>query len=146
MIENLEIGRSGYFYQRKRPLSNEAIDQLFRSLRAQTRHPSQNLFRIVRTRLGEARYSTICFSYERAPSGRASRSYSQVLSSIKAIGLIEAPVVLADPNNAEAWFLLDGHLRLEALKELGVAEVECLLATDDDTYTYNKRVNRIPPI
>jgi hypothetical protein len=68
MIENLEIGRSGYYYQRKRPLSNEAIDQLFRSLRAQTRHPSQNLFRIVRTRLGEARYSTICFSYERAPS------------------------------------------------------------------------------
>ncbi|ANH04011.1 plasmid partitioning protein RepB C-terminal domain-containing protein [Shinella sp. HZN7] len=81
------------------------------------------------------------------PDGaRASRSYSQVLSSIKAIGLIEAPVVLADPNNAGTWFLLDGHLRLEALKELGVTEVECLLATDDDTYTYNKRVNRIPPI
>ena len=36
--------------------------------------------------------------------------------------------------------------RLEALKELGIAEVECLLASDDDTYTYNKRVNRIPPI
>jgi hypothetical protein len=81
------------------------------------------------------------------PDGaRASRSYSQVLSSIKAIGLIEAPVVLADPNNAGTWFLLDGHLRLEALKELGITEVECLLATDDDTYTYNKRVNRIPPI
>lgn len=81
------------------------------------------------------------------PDGaRESRSYSQVLSSIKAIGLIEAPVVLADPKNAGIWFLLDGHLRLEALKELGITEVECLLATDDDTYTYNKRVNRIPPI
>ena len=81
------------------------------------------------------------------PDGaRESRSYSQVLSSIKAIGLIEAPVVLADPKNAGTWFLLDGHLRLEALKELGITEVECLLATDDDTYTYNKRVNRIPPI
>lgn len=81
------------------------------------------------------------------PDGaRASRSYSQVLSSIKAIGLIEAPVVMADAKNAAIWFLLDGHLRLEALKELGIAEVECLLAADDDTYTYNKRVNRIPPI
>lgn len=81
------------------------------------------------------------------PDGaRASRSYSQVLSSIKAIGLIEAPVVMADAKNAGTWFLLDGHLRLEALKELGIAEVECLLASEDDTYTYNKRVNRIPPI
>lgn len=81
------------------------------------------------------------------PDGaRASRSYAQVLSSIKAIGLIEAPVVMADPKSAGVWYLLDGHLRLEALKELGIAEVECLLAADDDTYTYNKRVNRIPPI
>lgn len=81
------------------------------------------------------------------PDGaRASRSYSQVLSSIKAIGLIEAPVVMADAQGPGTWLLLDGHLRLEALKELGIAEVECLLAMDDDTYTYNKRVNRIPPI
>jgi hypothetical protein len=81
------------------------------------------------------------------PEGaRASRSYSQVLSSIKAIGLIEAPVVMADAQKPGTWYLLDGHLRLEALKELGIAEVECLLTADDDTYTYNKRVNRIPPI
>lgn len=81
------------------------------------------------------------------PEGaRESRSYAQVLSSIKAIGLVEAPVVMADTASAGTWFLLDGHLRLEALKELGITEVECLLATDDDTYTYNKRVNRIPPI
>lgn len=81
------------------------------------------------------------------PDGaRESRSYAQVLSSIKAIGLVEAPVVMADTASAGTWFLLDGHLRLEALKELGITEVECLLATDDDTYTYNKRVNRIPPI
>ncbi|GAJ29797.1 plasmid partitioning protein RepB C-terminal domain-containing protein [Acidomonas methanolica] len=81
------------------------------------------------------------------PEGaRESRSYAQVLSSIKAIGLVEAPVVMTDTENAGTWFLLDGHLRLEALKELGITEVECLLTTDDDTYTYNKRVNRIPPI
>ncbi|WHQ84973.1 plasmid partitioning protein RepB C-terminal domain-containing protein [Tritonibacter mobilis] len=81
------------------------------------------------------------------PDGaRESRAFSQVLSSIKAVGLIEAPAVVADTANSGMYFLLDGHLRLEALKELGITEVECLLATDDDTYTYNKRVNRIPPI
>lgn len=75
-----------------------------------------------------------------------SRSYAQILSSIKAIGLIESLVVMADAHKPGRWFLLDGHLRIQALKELGVAEVECLLTTQDDTYTYNKRVNRIPPI
>ena len=81
------------------------------------------------------------------PEGaRESRAFSQVLSSIKAIGLVEAPVVMADTTNVGSYFLLDGHLRIEALKELGIVEVECLQATDDDTYTYNKRVNRIPPI
>lgn len=68
MIEHLEIGRSGYFYRRKRRLTNEAIDRLFRSLRANARQPSQNLFRIDREALGETRYSAICFSHERNPS------------------------------------------------------------------------------
>ncbi|MCJ9719903.1 ParB N-terminal domain-containing protein [Agrobacterium sp. SHOUNA12C] len=81
------------------------------------------------------------------PDGaRESRKFAQVLSSIKAIGLVEAPVVIANTQNVGSWFLLDGHLRLEALKELGISEVECLIATDDDTYTYNKRVNRLAPI
>lgn len=75
-----------------------------------------------------------------------SRTFSQVVSSIGAIGLVEAPVVLADKANDGQYFLLDGHLRIEALKRLGITEVECLLGSDDDTYTYNKRVNRIPPI
>lgn len=65
MIEHLEFGRSGYFYQRKRRLSNDAIDKLFRVLRAQARQPSRNLFRADRIALGDARYSVICFSYER---------------------------------------------------------------------------------
>ena len=32
------------------------------------------------------------------------------------------------------------------LKQLGVETVECLVANDDETYTYNKRVNRLPPV
>lgn len=79
-------------------------------------------------------------------SVKSSRQFSQIISSIKAIGLIEAPVIIPEKKNSASWFLLDGHLRLEALKQLGIKEVQCLIATTDDTYTYNKRVNRIPPI
>ena len=51
-----------------------------------------------------------------------------------------------DPENPGRYYLLDGHLRIEVLKDLGIAEVECLVATDDEAYTYNKRVNRLAPI
>lgn len=75
-----------------------------------------------------------------------SKKYAQIISSIKAIGLVEAPVVIPDPQHDGKYFLLDGHLRIEALKDLGIATVECLIATDEETYTYNKRVNRLPPV
>ena len=77
---------------------------------------------------------------------RESRKYAQIVSSVKAIGLVEAPAVVPNPKNAEQYFLLDGHLRIEVLKQLGVDTVECLVANDDETYTYNKRVNRLPPV
>lgn len=68
MIEYLTVGRSAYFFSRKRRLSQDAIDRLFRSLRAKAAAPSQNLFRLVRTPVGDALYSAICFSFERPVS------------------------------------------------------------------------------
>lgn len=46
--------------------------------------------------------------------------------------------VRADPRNAQHYLLLDGHLRIEALKDLGIKNVDCIIATNDDTYSYNK--------
>jgi len=80
------------------------------------------------------------------PGTKESRKYAQILTSVRAVGIVEAPVVAPDRNHRGRYFLLDGHLRIEALKDLGIAEVECLVATDDETYTYNKRINRLPPI
>lgn len=80
------------------------------------------------------------------PGTKESQKYAQILASVRAIGLVEAPVVAPDPKHQDRYFLLDGHLRVEVLKELGIAEAECLVATDDETYTYNKRINRLPPI
>lgn len=76
---------------------------------------------------------------------RKCRKYAQVLSSIREVGLIEAPVV-APLKKEKGYLLLDGHLRIMALKELGVERVYCLISTDDETYTYNKYINRLSAI
>lgn len=73
----------------------------------------------------------------------ASKKYQQILSSIRSIGIIEPPAVIADPKDLDKYLLLDGHLRIAALRELEISYVRCLVATDDEAYTYNKRVNRL---
>jgi len=70
--------------------------------------------------------------------------FKQILASVREIGLIEPLVVY--PQEGKGFLLLDGHMRLEALKILEIKEVNCILSTDDESYTYNKRVNHIPPV
>ena len=79
-----------------------------------------------------------------APHVRKSIKYRQIAASLAEVGLIEPLVVY--PNGKKQYLLLDGHLRLDLLRQLGVATVRCLIATDDEAYTYNKRVNRLAPI
>jgi hypothetical protein len=73
---------------------------------------------------------------------KTGRKYKQILSSIQEVGLIEPPVV-TPLNDNNKYLLLDGHLRIMALKELGEEVVSCLISTDDEAYTYNKFVNRL---
>ena len=68
MIEHLKIGRTANFYKRKKALSDNAISQLFTTVRRNTTEPSRNLFREVRTGSGGAIYSVICFDFARQPS------------------------------------------------------------------------------
>jgi hypothetical protein len=79
-----------------------------------------------------------------APAQRECDFYRQITASLKHIGLIEPLVVY--PRAPGEYLLLDGHVRLEILKSLGVTEARCLLSTDDEAYTYNRHVNQIPPI
>ncbi len=72
-----------------------------------------------------------------------SPKYTQIVTSIREVGLVEPPVVARDRSERGKYLLLDGHLRIEVLKEMGEAEVVCLLSTDDEAFTYNKRINRI---
>ena len=69
--------------------------------------------------------------------------YAQILASIREVGIVEPPVVTRDRADPGQFLLLDGHLRIEVLKDMGETEVVCLVSTDDEAFTYNKRVNRI---
>jgi len=42
--------------------------------------------------------------------------------------------------------LLDNHFCLDVLDELGRTEAFCLVAKDDESFTYNHKVNRTAPI
>lgn len=75
----------------------------------------------------------------------ASRKFKQILASLEAVGLIE-PLSVAKPDRDKKYVLLDGHSRLIALKQLGFENVPCLVAIDDESYTYNNRVNRLSSI
>ncbi|HCR1907776.1 TPA: ParB N-terminal domain-containing protein [Enterobacter kobei] len=72
---------------------------------------------------------------------RASNKYKQILTSIAEIGLIE-PVMIFIKENGEHK-ILDGHLRIEALKDLEITHAHCLISPVEDTYSYNKRVNHL---
>ncbi|TRZ65058.1 MAG: chromosome partitioning protein ParB [Rhodocyclaceae bacterium] len=75
-----------------------------------------------------------------------SHKYKRIRSSIEAVGLIEPLAVGPADKTSGLHTLLDGHIRVIALVELGFSEAPCLVATDDECYTYNKQVNRVSTI
>ena len=74
------------------------------------------------------------------------RRYRTIRASIKEVGLIEPLVVYPQKGSPGKYLLLDGHLRHFALKDLGIMAAECIVARDDECFTYNARVNRLNPI
>lgn len=74
---------------------------------------------------------------------RKSAKYRQIAASITEIGIIEPPVVVPDPIEEGKFRLLDGHIRLDILAKQGATEVVCLIATEDEAFTYNRRISRI---
>jgi hypothetical protein len=77
---------------------------------------------------------------------RSSQKYQQVLSSVREVGIIEPLIVYPQNGKSDFFLLLDGHIRFEVLKQLEKTHAPCLIATDDETYTYNRRVNRMATI
>jgi ParB-like chromosome segregation protein Spo0J len=78
------------------------------------------------------------------PAARASQKFRQIVASIKEVGVIEPLAV--SPQKGGKYILLDGHMRFEALKELGEEDATCLISTDDEAFTYNKHISRLSTV
>jgi hypothetical protein len=103
------------------------------------------------------------------------KKYLQIKASIESIGLIEPLTIGAVDKASGIHVLRDGHVRVHAMKELGFHDAPCLIALDgapdhhvlldrrqavyavvvrvalvverdDESYTYNNRVNRLSTI
>lgn len=73
---------------------------------------------------------------------KQSKKFLQIKKTLVCIGLIE-PIIVYMDTIANKIMIIDGHLRIEALKDLGEKKVRCLISTIYDTYTPNNKVNRI---
>lgn len=80
------------------------------------------------------------------PDIQKKTKYKKIAASIKEVGIIEPPAVSPCKDKSGHYILLDGHVRLEILKELGKKQITCLVSTDDEAFTYNKHINRLSTI
>lgn len=76
-------------------------------------------------------------------AAKQTTKYKVVDASVREVGVVEPLIVY---RQGDKYLLLDGHVRVQVLRELGKTEALCLVSTDDEAYTYNARVNRLAPI
>jgi hypothetical protein len=65
---------------------------------------------------------------------------------VRELGLIEPLAVFPQPKAEGKYMLLDGHIRRMILVSLGAVTAKCLIALDDEGFTYNHKVNRLSAI
>jgi ParB-like chromosome segregation protein Spo0J len=67
--------------------------------------------------------------------------YKPIRASIAEVGLVEPLMVHPQKGGDGTYLLLDGHLRLFALKDLGETEADCIIANDDESFTSKGRLH-----
>jgi ParB-like chromosome segregation protein Spo0J len=80
------------------------------------------------------------------PGAKGTSRYKITEASIRDVGIIEPLVVFPQPEKQGTYVVLDGHVRLEILRELQRPTAVCIVSSDDENCTYNHRVNRLAPI
>lgn len=80
------------------------------------------------------------------PGIKKSAKYRRIAAAVREVGIVEPLVVYPQKNGAMQYILLDGHIRLEILKEIRQEKVKCLVALDDEGFTYNHKVNPLSAI
>jgi hypothetical protein len=71
--------------------------------------------------------------------------YRTIVASIKEIGLVEPLMVFPQKGQPGHYLLMDGHLRYYALKDLGKSEADCIVSSENESFTYNARISRLNP-
>lgn len=72
--------------------------------------------------------------------------YQRIAASMRKLGLIEPLFVFPERGRTGNYILLDGHFRWQDLKNQGVKEAFCLVAKDDEAFTYNYHVCAMTPL
>lgn len=72
--------------------------------------------------------------------------YKRIASSISEVGIVEPIVISRLEENEDKFMLLDGHIRFTIALDRGATTIRCLIANDDEGFTYNKRVNRLATV
>jgi len=76
----------------------------------------------------------------------ATSKYKTILGSIAELGVIEPLAVFRSPRRLGDYELLDGRLRLEALKKLRRETAPCMVSTDDESFTFNRHITRLSAV
>ena len=77
---------------------------------------------------------------------RKTSKYKCIEASIRELGLIEPLMVFPQANSDGCFIILDGHVRHMILSTIGENSAKCLIATDDEGFTYNHKINRLSAI
>jgi len=77
---------------------------------------------------------------------RSSQRYLRIKASMREVGIIEPPIVFPQEGGKGVYMMLDGHVRLDIANSLDLKSLFCLIATDDEAFTYNHKVNQLAPI
>ena len=81
-----------------------------------------------------------------SPGMTKTEKYRRIAASIREVGIVEPLVVYPQSNGSTQYILLDGHVRLAILKEMGQETVHCLVAADNESFTYGHKVNPLSAI
>jgi hypothetical protein len=76
----------------------------------------------------------------------ATSKYKTIRGSIEELGVIEPLAVFRSLRRLGDYELLDGRLRLEALKELNRETAPCMISTDDEGFTFNRHITRLSAV
>lgn len=80
------------------------------------------------------------------PELKQTIKYKSIARSVAEVGVIEPLVVARSRERKGQYLLLDGHMRHAALTDLAQTETRCVIADDDEAFTYNKRINRLATV